>query len=72
MPCILVRLLFAKSGPLGTVFTIGSSCSVAGLILYPTKGHSVFAFPDQTDFVPNSNYYLFSIPQRESENNPNL
>lgn len=36
------------------------------------RGHSVFAFPDQSAFVPNSNYYLFSIPQRESENNPNL
>ncbi|MGH1518969.1 RagB/SusD family nutrient uptake outer membrane protein [Chryseobacterium sp. JK1] len=36
------------------------------------KGHSVFSFPDQSAFIPNSNYYLFSIPQRESENNPNL
>ncbi|MFZ4930785.1 RagB/SusD family nutrient uptake outer membrane protein [Chryseobacterium sp. Mn2064] len=36
------------------------------------RGHSVFSFPDQSGFVPNSNYYLFSIPQRESENNPNL
>lgn len=36
------------------------------------KGHSVFAFPDQSAFAPNSNYYLFSIPQREAENNPNL
>ncbi|MGG7552605.1 RagB/SusD family nutrient uptake outer membrane protein [Chryseobacterium arthrosphaerae] len=36
------------------------------------RGHSVFAFPDQSAFAPNSNYYLFSIPQREAENNPNL
>ncbi|CAM2964180.1 RagB/SusD family nutrient uptake outer membrane protein [Chryseobacterium flavum] len=36
------------------------------------RGHSVFAFPDQSAFVPNSNYYLFSIPQKEIENNPNL
>ncbi|WPO90704.1 RagB/SusD family nutrient uptake outer membrane protein [Chryseobacterium sp. HR92] len=36
------------------------------------KGHSVLDFPDKTAFTPNSNYYLFSIPQRESENNPNL
>ncbi len=36
------------------------------------RGHSVFAFPDQSAFVSNSNYYLFSIPQREAENNPNL
>ncbi|MET3034970.1 RagB/SusD family nutrient uptake outer membrane protein [Chryseobacterium sp. NRRL B-14859] len=36
------------------------------------RGHSVFDFPDKSSFVPNSTYYLFSIPQRESENNPNL
>lgn len=36
------------------------------------RGHSVFNFPDQTAFAPNSKYYLFSIPQKEVENNPNL
>ena len=36
------------------------------------RGHSVFNFPDQSAFVPNSKYYLFSIPQKEIENNPNL
>ncbi|PKF75435.1 RagB/SusD family nutrient uptake outer membrane protein [Chryseobacterium sp. PMSZPI] len=36
------------------------------------RGHSIFAFPNKTAFVPNSNYYLFSIPQKEFENNPNL
>ncbi|KAA0128716.1 RagB/SusD family nutrient uptake outer membrane protein [Chryseobacterium sp. SN22] len=36
------------------------------------RGHSIFAFPDQSAFVPNSRYYLFSIPQKEIENNPNL
>ncbi|SDQ34829.1 SusD family protein [Chryseobacterium soldanellicola] len=36
------------------------------------RGHAVFAFPDQTPFVANSRYYLFSIPQKEIENNPNL
>jgi len=36
------------------------------------KGHSVLDFPDKSAFTPNSNYYLFSIPQREAENNPNL
>ena len=35
-------------------------------------GHSVFSFPDKTSFVPNSPYYLFSIPQKETESNPNL
>lgn len=36
------------------------------------RGHSIFNFPDKTEFVPNSRYYLFSIPQKEFENNPNL
>lgn len=36
------------------------------------RGQSVLNFPDQSSFVPNSKYYLFSIPQKEIENNPNL
>jgi len=36
------------------------------------RGHSIFNFPDQSAFAPNSKYYLFSIPQKEIENNPNL
>jgi len=36
------------------------------------RGHSIFNFPDQSAFVPDSRYYLFSIPQKEIENNPNL
>lgn len=36
------------------------------------RGHTIYAFPDQTSFAPNSKYYLFSIPQKEAENNPNL
>jgi len=36
------------------------------------RGHTIFAFPDQSAFVANSRYYLFSIPQKEIENNPNL
>ncbi|OPC04485.1 carbohydrate-binding protein SusD [Elizabethkingia meningoseptica] len=36
------------------------------------RGHSVFTFPDKTDFTPNSRYYLFTIPQKEIESNPNL
>ncbi|KGO08209.1 RagB/SusD family nutrient uptake outer membrane protein [Elizabethkingia bruuniana] len=36
------------------------------------RGHSVFTFPDKTEFVPNSRYYIFPIPQKETESNPNL
>lgn len=36
------------------------------------RGHTIFAFPDQSAFAPNSRYYLFTIPQKEIENNPNL
>lgn len=36
------------------------------------RGHSVFTFPDKSEFVPNSRYYIFPIPQKETESNPNL
>jgi starch-binding outer membrane protein, SusD/RagB family len=29
-------------------------------------------FPDKSNFVPNSPYYLFSIPKNELNNNPLL
>lgn len=36
------------------------------------KGHYIWTFPDQTPLVPNSPFYLFSIPVNEINNNPNL
>lgn len=36
------------------------------------KGHYVWTFPDKSELVPNSPYYLFSIPVNEINNNPNL
>lgn len=36
------------------------------------QGHRVVKFPDGSDFVPNSPYYLFSIPFEEFTQNPNL
>lgn len=44
----------------------GVSKKVAG------QGHRVIKFPDGTPFTKNSNYYLFSIPQAESLQNPDL
>lgn len=38
----------------------------------PGQGHRVTKFPNGTPFVKNSNYYLFSIPQDEYFQNPNL
>jgi hypothetical protein len=35
-------------------------------------GHSVVNFPDKTEFVPNSKYYLFRIPESEELQNANL
>jgi TolA-binding protein len=35
-------------------------------------GHSVVNFPDKTEFVPNSKYYLFRIPESEELQNENL
>ncbi|MGH2624889.1 MAG: RagB/SusD family nutrient uptake outer membrane protein, partial [Sphingobacterium sp.] len=36
------------------------------------QGHRVVKFPDGTNFIANSRYYLFSIPQLEEEQNENL
>jgi hypothetical protein len=36
------------------------------------RGHYVLKFPDNTNLVPNSPYYLFSIPINEINTNPNL
>ncbi len=36
------------------------------------KYHTALRFPDKTNFVPNSPYYIFAIPQSEEQNNPNL
>ncbi|TDQ08240.1 RagB/SusD family nutrient uptake outer membrane protein [Pedobacter metabolipauper] len=36
------------------------------------KGHYIRVFPDNSQFVPNSPYYLFSIPINEINTNPNL
>lgn len=38
----------------------------------PLKGHLQLTFPDKSAFVPNSPYYLFSIPKNELDNNPDL
>jgi hypothetical protein len=38
----------------------------------PAKYHTALKFSDQTDFVANSPYYIFAIPQGEEQNNPNL
>ncbi|MGL5785205.1 MAG: RagB/SusD family nutrient uptake outer membrane protein [Bacteroidales bacterium] len=39
---------------------------------YPTikGGHYTLLFPDKTNFVPNSPYYFFQIPEQEITNNP--
>lgn len=36
------------------------------------RGHSTLRFPNGTDFVPNSPYYNFSVPNSEITNNPNF
>jgi hypothetical protein len=36
------------------------------------KYHSALKFADGTSFVANSPNYLFTIPQTEEQNNPNL
>lgn len=41
---------------------------------YPTikGGHYTLLFPDKTNFVPNSPYYFFQIPEQEITNNPTV
>jgi hypothetical protein len=39
---------------------------------YPIKYHTTLRFIDGTPFVANSPNYLFTIPQTEEQNNPNL
>lgn len=36
------------------------------------KGHSIFKFPDGSDFAPNSKYYLYRITDSEETENLNL
>lgn len=36
------------------------------------QGHHVLKFPDQSEFIPNSKYYLYRIPDVEQTTNPNL
>lgn len=36
------------------------------------KGHTILKFPDGSNFSPNSEYYLFAIPDTEETNNPNI
>ncbi|MDR2222176.1 MAG: RagB/SusD family nutrient uptake outer membrane protein [Flavobacteriaceae bacterium] len=35
------------------------------------QGHRILKFPDQSDFTPNSKYYLFRKPEVEEIENPN-
>jgi hypothetical protein len=44
----------------------------AGTTVVGIKGHYVLKFPNGGDLVPNSPYYLFSIPVNEINTNPNL
>ena len=39
---------------------------------YHPEGHWFTSFPDGTKFVPNSIYYLYSIPEKETNANTNL
>lgn len=52
--------------------TIQITLSTGETLWVKPKGHRTFKFPDNTAFIPNSQYYLFAIPQKEETNNPNL
>ena len=46
--------------------------AVARYKKYHPEGHWFTSFPDGTKFVPNSIYYLYSIPEKETNANTNL
>jgi hypothetical protein len=50
-----------------TVITPDGSSKVVS-----AKQHTTLKFPDGSAFKPNSSYYLFSVPQTELNNNPNI
>ncbi|WP_295128591.1 RagB/SusD family nutrient uptake outer membrane protein [uncultured Chitinophaga sp.] len=54
------------------VRTVSTEKFTVGTKEETVKGHHQLKFPDKSDFVPNSNYYLFSIPFNEINSNPNL
>lgn len=39
---------------------------------YNPEGHWFTSFPDGSRFIPNSVYYLYAIPEKETNANPNL
>lgn len=41
-------------------------------VKYPPEGHWFTSFPNGSKFVPNSTYYLYAIPEKETNANPNL
>lgn len=45
---------------------------VSGTTTVGVKGHYIFQFSNNTPLVPNSPFYLFSIPVNEINTNPNL
>ena len=61
-----------KEVPTGTYLEVNGSPVIVGGNKVTIKGHTVTKFPDGTNFVPNSPYYLFAIPATETQNNPNL
>lgn len=53
-------------------YTYKDNDGVEHTIPITPQGHRIFNFPDKSDFVPNSKYYLFRIPNSEELANENL
>lgn len=67
LPVVRKPYLDAKGNPVKVTVSTPSGSQVV-----TAKYHTTLKFPDGTDFVPNSKYYLFAIPQSEVQSNPNL
>lgn len=61
-----------KSIPLGTNLIEDGKPVIVDGDNVKIQGHTVTNFPDGSAFIANSSYYIFTIPEKETTNNPNL
>lgn len=74
------RELWGEGFRLGDILRLQTSINRReSTFLYPAdgeelqiKGHYIRSFPDNSNFIANSKFYLFSIPINEYNNNDNL
>lgn len=69
----LQKSVVRKAVPNGTILIEnGNPVVLASGDSVKIQGHTVTNFPDGSAFIANSKYYIFTIPEKETTNNPNL